>query len=900
MVNMLLQILDCDYVETNGKPTIRIFSKTEKGGTVCVFYEGFLPYFYVDAGSELEEYLQGRKEVIGIEKVLRKPAIGYTTKLREYYKITLTSPRHVKKIREELAKKRWVKQIFEADILFKYRFLVDHDLGGMRWMRVNGVRIPTKTVKCSSLLAKELKPAEKEDNAPLKFLSLDIECLPENELKPLSPEDKIILVGLAFNPPYRGMDTLVLVAKPFSNGERNIIGTEGERELLSRLLRVIEEYDPDIITGYNVQGFDLPHLIARLKANKLPLTIGRCASKPMRARKVGEYYEITIPGRVVVDPFLILRRDPRQRFKRYDLNTVAKALLGEEKIDIKFREMSEYWNGSREKLEKFVRYVERDAKLALDLLLKRRLLDKFYELCKISGLLLQDVFGGQSKRIENVVLYEFKRRGLLMPCRPTQKEVSERRKEREKHGLKGAVVLEPERGLHKDTITLVLDFTSLYPNIIRTYNISPDTLILEEEPEEYEVAPNGAKFVSSKLYRGVFPTILDNFLEKRIRIKKLAKQATGERKYFLNAVQLALKDMANSMYGYTGFLLARLYVLDVANAITAYGRKNLLFTKDLIEKNFKGCKVIYGDTDSVFLKTQLTSLDEAEELGKRICKFVSDRLPGTLELDFDKLFRTFLIMTKKRYAGWCFSKENGKWVDSIITKGIETVRRDWCDLVSEAQQKVLEFILKKGDVKSATRYVQDIITKLKRNEIPLEKLTIVKSITKSLDEYEGVLPHVEVAKKIAKRNPARAPKIGDRVSFVIVAGNAMLSKRAEDPEFVKENNLQLDWDYYLSNQILPAIERILNAVGVTKEELLGEGHQMTMLDVFNSEVKREMAQKKSTVEEVAKEVILDGWEEFVCMKCKRSYSRIPMRGVCDCGGELRIAYRGSLGIKCRQ
>lgn len=899
MDNMLLQILDCDYVETNGKPTIRIFSKTEKGGTVCVFYEGFLPYFYVDAGSELEEYLKERKEVVSVEKVLRKPAIGYTTKEREYYKITLASPKHVKKLREELTKKRWVKQVFEADILFKYRFLVDHDLGGMRWMEVEGVKIPTKTVKCSSILAKKLEPVEKEGNAPMKFLSIDIECLPENELKPLSPEDKVILVGLAFDPPYRGMETVVIVAKPFSNGEKNVIGVEGEKELLSRLLQIIEEYDPDVITGYNVQGYDLPHLIARLKANKLPLTIGRCTSKPVKARKVGEYYEITIPGRVVVDPYLILRRDPYQRFKRYDLNTVAKLLLGEEKIDIKFREMKEYWNGSREKLEKFVDYVEKDAKLALDILLKRRLLDKFYELCKISGLLLQDVFGGQSKRIENVVLYEFRRRGLLMPCKPDQKEINKRREERERHGLKGAVVLEPERGLHKDAITLVLDFTSLYPNIIRTYNISPDTLVLEEIPEEYEIAPNGAKFVSPKLYRGVFPSILDQFLEKRIKIKKLAKQATGERKYFLNAVQLALKDMANSMYGYTGFLLARLYVLDVANAITAYGRKNLLLTKDLIEKNFEGCKVIYGDTDSVFLKTSMTSLDEAEELGKRICEFVSERLPGTLELDFDKLFKTFLIMTKKRYAGWCFSREDGNWVDTIITKGIETVRRDWCDLVSETQQKVLEFILKKGDVKSATRYVQEIIIKLKRNEIPLEKLTIVKSITKPLDEYEGIQPHVEVAKKIAKRDPARAPKIGDRVSFVIVAGNAMLSKRAEDPEFVKEKNLQLDWDYYLSNQILPAIERILNAVGVTKEELLGGGHQMTMLDLFNSNAKK-VETRKETIEEVVKDITLEGWEEFVCMRCKRSYSRVPIKGVCDCGGELRMVYRGSLGMKCLQ
>ncbi len=886
---MLLQILDCDYIEANGKPVIRLFCKTEAGESVCVFHKGFLPYFYVKASEELEEFLKDRKEILSIEKVKRKRGVGYTSKEIEVYKLTLTSPKLVKKLREELKKLPFVQEIYEADILFVYRFLVDHELGGMRWISCEGRPTITKTVKVKAIEAKSIKPVKREGNAKLRMLALDIECLPKDERSIISEENEIILISMRFSPPYKGKEELTIIARGVKGGE-NLIAVSSERELLQKFLQILDDYDPDLLIGYNIHGFDLPQIIARLKANKLPTTLGRCNLKPASVKKLNEGKECRIIGRVVVDPYKILKRDPWMRFKRYDLNTVAKQLLGEGKVEIDLSELPKYWNGGQEKLMKLVEYVRKDAELALRLITEKRLLDKFFELAKLSGLLLQDTFGGQSKRVENALLYEFKRRGLLMPCKPDEKEKKRREKEREKHGLKGAIVLEPVKGLHSDGFTIVLDFTSLYPNIIRTYNISPDTLITDEVPEKYIEAPTGARFVSADIYRGVMPAVLDELLEKRIRIKKLAKKASGERKFYLNAVQLALKDMANSMYGYTGYLLARLYVLDVANAITAFGRANLKKVKQMIEEKF-GLKVIYADTDSVFLKTKLKSMEEAKQIGERICEYVNSRLPGTLELDFDKLFKSFLILTKKRYAGLACEEVDGKVKYEILTKGIETVRRDWCDLVSETQEKVLDYILRENNVRKAVAYVREVIEKLKRNEVPLEKLTIVKSITKPLDAYEGVLPHIELAKKLARRNPAKAPKVGDRIGFVIIAGNAMLSKRAEDPAYVKENNLQIDWNYYLTNQILPAIERILNAVGVERGALLGEGFQTRIGDT------RFLTQKTSEAE---KERILDGWECFVCKRCKRSYSRIPLRGVCDCGGELLILYRGSLARACKQ
>ncbi|MEM7826965.1 MAG: DNA polymerase domain-containing protein [Candidatus Aenigmatarchaeota archaeon] len=897
---MLFQLLECDYIQ-NQKPIIRMFGKTEKNTSACFFYEDFYPYFYVEGKEEeIIEALKDREEVAKIEKSEKFSPIGYQKKPINVLKITTKKPEDVARIREFLEMKKCVKTIYEADILFKYRFLIDQDICGMDWLEVEAKKIPTKTVKVPSFQITKIKKIKKDTNAALKYLSLDIECLPKDFSKPIDPkEDPIIMISLAFKPKYRNADSLVLVAKSIKDEKLNIVSFKNEEEILKKFLEIVDQFDPDIITGYNIQNFDLPYLIERLKQNKLPQTFGRCNIKPAFTKKFGALEQCVVPGRVVFDPYQILKMDPWIKFKHYDLNTVAKELLGEEKVDIKYREMEKYWNGDKDQLKKFILYSQKDAELALKLVIDKGLMDKFFELSKISGLLLQDSFGGQSIRVEVKMMHEFKKRNILMLSKPTKTELDKRIAERERLGLTGAVVLEPKVGLHIKGCTLVLDFTSLYPSIIRTYNISTDTLIkdekeLDENERKYIETPTGVKFIDPSIYIGTMPKILETLIERRAKIKKEIKKTEGTKKRILNATQLALKDMSNSFYGYTGFVMARLYLLEIANAITAIGRENLFKTKKMIEEKFH-LKVIYADTDSVFLETNITNLDEAKKMGEEISKYVSEALPGCLELKFEKVFRTFLILTKKRYAGWSFEQVNNEWKDQIETKGIETIRRDWCELTSETMNNVLELILKHGDIKKATDYVKEVIRKLKNNEIPLEKLAIVKGITKSISSYKGVLPHIELAKKLAERHPENPPKIGDRIGFVIIAGNAMLSKRAEDIEYVKEKGLSIDSNYYISNQILPPIERIMRAVGVTKTELLGGGHQISINEIMKERKSVEKVEIKK--DEATK---LDGWEEFVCEKCEKRYKRMPLKGSCKCGGKIMIHFRGSLSKICKQ
>ena len=891
---MRMQILDVDYFFNTNKPVIRIFGRTENGNSACILYDKLLPYFYVKCSEEEAERIKKMPGVQIVEDVEMFMPIGYQEKKTALKKITGTNPQDVPELREKILG-MGVKDVFEADILFKYRFMIDHGLYGMQWIDAEAGRINTTVSKIPAYHATKIEPVEKHGNAPVKILSFDIECISSDPKRvPDAKKDPIVLISLAFHPQHKGKKTMVLVGKNFA-GE-NVKGHANEKEMMEEFSRIIGEYDPDVITGYNINNFDLPYVMERLRQNKVSLAIGR-SDKPMFGKTTGISFEFVIPGRVVFDPYQILKRDPWLKFQRYDLNTVAKKLLNEEKHDVEYSEMASLWKGSREGLERFIEYARKDAELSLRLVVEKGLMDKFFELSKISGMLLQDVFGGQTRRVDTMVLHEFKKRGFVMPLSPTKSDHARRTKERDKEGLKGATVLEPQKGLHADGCVLVLDFKSLYPSIMRTFNISPDTLVLEKrEGLQCHTSPTGAMFVTADIRQGILPSLLTNLIDMRSKIKKEMKAATGEAKRILNAKQLAIKDMSNSFYGYTGYIRARLYTIDVAASITAYGRTNIEKTKDVVEKNFD-VRIVYGDTDSIFLKTKTINLDEAKKLGEDIAKYVTENLPGYLELQFEKIYRTFLILTKKRYAGLRYDLAGDKWTTEIEMRGIETVRRDWCPLVSEIMLEVLNTLLREGDLQKSISLVKEVLEKLRNNQVDLEKLTIIKGITKHVESYEGMLPHIELARKMTSRDPQTAPQIGDRLGFVIIKGNQMLSKRSEDPKYVRAHNIQIDSDYYIQSQLLPPIERIFASVGVDKSEILGSGRQVSLGDVMSGS-KRQM-KHDIEVQYNAKEEKppLQGWEEFVCKKCNKSFRSIPLQGSCACGGEILMSYHGSVSNK---
>lgn len=894
-MEITFQLFDCDYVLLDGLPVVRLFGKTEEGKTVCVFVKNYLPYFYVKTAKEKEEQLKSflekkfKSQLKRIDTVQKFVPKGFQESKTKLLKITLKDPSQVPEIRDSLQEQNFVEEIFEADILFKYRFMADNNLFGMRWYKATGSLVKTQTVKTDRRL--EATKIEEAEEKPTVFRSaaIDIEVASEEGL-PDATQNPIAIISLAFNPPFNGKSTLVLVSKPTIRPSDDVLIFQNESEMLQEFQRILDQFDPDTITGYNINNFDLPYILERFSQNKLPKTIGRDNQKPVISRKIAGSFRNSIIGRVVADVYDLIKETQIKtqltekgfsKLKRYALGDVAQELLREGKLEITHSEIPRMWSGSSEQMKLLIDYARRDAELALKLLLKIAMLDKFVELSKVSGLLLQDSLdSGEAARVENILLREFNKVDFVLLLKPSSTEILHRAEERITKGLKGALVLEPKTGLHMEAV-IYLDFKSMYPSIFIAYNICPSTLLLERgSMGDVIETPNKVKFVGKNVREGIMPTIIRGLIKERDSVRAEASKVKDEaQRKLLEAKQIALKYMTNSFYGYTGYDRARLYMLDIASAITACGRALIEKTKTIVEQD-KQFSVIYGDTDSIMVKTNFKDVEEAFNAGLMIEQRINKELEGIVQMKIESVFNSLLILSKKRYAGVSLEKTDGIWKEKLVMKGIETIRRDWCDLTSETLQTVLEIILREQNPKKALSYIRDVILKLEKNQIPVEKLVVTKSITKSIQAYRGIQPHVELLRKLKKRDAAAAPGIGDRIGFVIVQGTQLLSERAEDPSYIKKNNLKIDSKYYIESQLLPPLERVFEAMGISRAELFHAGKQMILTDAIKNEAKKP---EKQVLHEI------DG---FICDKCNKTYRRVPLIGKCfDCGGEI-LFYRG--------
>ena len=211
---------------------------------------------------------------------------------------------------------------------------------------------------------------------------------------------------------------------------------------------------------------------------------------------------------------------------------------------------------------------------------------------------------------------------------------------------------------------------------------------------------------------------------------------------------------------------------------------------------------------------------------------------------------------------------------------------NWSKVSLAVCTEVIEIILKKNDVESSVKYFKGVIDRLMEGEIPMQKLIITKTMTKSTKSYVGIQPHIELVKKMQARNSGEIPGIGDRIGYVIVKGTQLLSKRSEDPVYVMENGLQIDSNYYIENQLLPPLERIFGALGISKSELLGNGKQMGILDILKKHANREV--------KIVKELPFAETSGYMCRKCGSFFPRVPLSGMCRCGGS--IDFSSSHGI----
>src|SRR6184192_1893362 len=428
-------------------------------------------------------------------------------------------------------------------------------------------------------------------------------------------------------------------------------------------------------------------------------------------------------------------------------------------------------------------------------------IDYVIQISALSGLPPDQVIAAAvGFRVDNYLMMETHNLGQLIPPRMQQPITPH----------KGAIVLEPKVGLHDSVASL--DFSSMYPSLMIKYNISPDTLVTGKEKNDdiFEVPEVNHRF--KKHPSGFYRIVLTKLIEARKTTKaELKRTSPNDLRYtLLKAREKAVKVMTNAVYGYAGWAGARWYSKEVAESAAALGRETINRAISLAKS--LGLAVFYGDTDSLFV-----NYDE-----KLVQKFQSeiDRQLG-LEINLTEVYKRILFTeAKKKYAGL---KTDGQ----IDVVGLEAVRGDWSNLARDVQNAVLRMVLEDASAKRATSYVQDLTRNLKSKKLPLSSFIIWKTLTKSVEAYEVNAPHVEVAKKMAKDGwPVTA---GDKVGFIITKRPGKLFQKAE-PHY-KVTIEEVDYDYYVRNQILPAAARILEILGTSEEQLLAAPALQTSLSV---------------------------------------------------------------------
>ncbi|KAL6749067.1 DNA polymerase delta subunit one [Haematococcus lacustris] len=888
--SIVFQQLEVDYyiaAATHGLDTnpqqkqvaiVRMFGVNDAGNSVCVLVHGFEAYFYIEkprsfGGEDLEslrEALNGRladktkgcgPAVSRVEVESKASIWNYQTSKRDFIKIVMALPNLVTPCRSlvegGLALPSGVHlpacTSYESNVLFAMRFMVDTGVVGGSWVELPAgsyVVLPTLQTYCQievhvrydRLIA---HPAEGEWSriAPFRVLSIDIECcgrkghFPDAKLDPVIQIASMVTLQGSATPVVKNVMTLGTCASIVG---AEVMAFETEAELLGRWRDLLVETDPDIIIGYNIINFDLPYLYERAEALGLKdfhqwgrvrgtRTRMRNAQFSSKAYGTHDYKELNIEGRVQFDLMVTIQRE--HKLASYSLNSVSAHFLGEQKEDVHHSAISELQNGNDESRRRLAVYCLKDAYLPQRLLDKLMFMYNYIEMARVTGVPMSYLLTkGQSIKVFCQLLRKSRQRGLLLPNIKVSAPVGDN------VGYEGATVLDPKTGFY-DKPVATLDFASLYPSIMMAHNLCYSTLLppdrlREVAPEERVLSPSGDSFVKAKLAKGVLPEILEELLGARKRAKlDLKAEKDPFKRAVLDGRQLALKISANSVYGFTGATVGKMPCLAISASTTAYGRNMIMHTRQMVQDRYNrqngyeaDCEVIYGDTDSVMVNFKVPSVARAMELGREAADFVSATFIRPVKLEFEKVYFPYLLMNKKRYAGLLWTQPDKH--DKMDSKGIETVRRDNCLLVRNVVTTCLEKILIERDVAAAEAYVKNIISDLLMNRIDLSLLVISKGLTKDADTYDTSSAHVELAKKMRKRDPATAPSVGDRVAYVIVkaAKGAKAYEKAEDPVWALDHNLAIDCAHYLEHHLSQPLLRIFQPIMTNPKELLNGDH----------------------------------------------------------------------------
>lgn len=647
----------------------------------------------------------------------------------------------------------------------------------------------------------------KQDYNQLKYVSIDIETVGDIN------NQEIVLIS-AYSP-YDGLSKVYINKENIKKENVDIIKKrkfedfdtvilDDEKQLLEGFCKEIIDFDPQVIVGWNVIDFDFKIIKRKCELYDIEFRFNRFNGET-RMRIISDFFKnstMSGPGLIVFDVINLLRMNFIE-FDDYKLNTVAKEVLDDEKIDLENDENAD--NSMEDKInainnmfendiEKLIEYNFKDSLLTSQILEKLKLMDLMCKRSILTNTPLEKV-KSPIATLDLMYLEKLHKKGYIAATNRNYQDTSP---------IEGAYVINPKQGFYEDVY--VLDFKSLYPSIIMTFNIDPFTYSDNGDIK----APNGAFFDRE---RGILPGLIKDLIKER----DIAKKEKDDVKSF------ALKITMNSFYGAIASPKSRFYNKEVGEAITSFGREIIKKSKEFIEKQTNH-EVIYGDTDSIFIKsnsktkTKKERFEEGKGLEEKLNKFFTNwveedfKQENFLIIELEKVFKDFFIASKKRYVGF----------DEITQKnifvGMEAIRGDWTDLAKNFQKKLIDIIFETKDNSKVKEFIFDYIQELKKGKYD-NLLVYTKKITKPLELYTKTTPpHVRAAREVKNFD-------GRIVKYVMTKGGPKhLSLITSEHE--------LDYEHYIDKQLKGVSDDILDSLNLNFDKIMYSKKQKSLDGFF--------------------------------------------------------------------
>jgi len=887
---VVFQALTWETKDTDDEHLISIFGKTHEGKSVCVT-TAFTPYFFVKLPRNVT---QQRVQIIynKIEKacpgclssyntIHRKDVWGFQNNeqfpyLQLFFKNLAARRMVAGRLRRPLPDESIKLKMYESNLDPVLRLMHRTGIQSTGWLdsgdecySAHNAHVDID-LECKNW--RKLTPVENPETAPFVVASVDIECnsstgkFPDADIEgDACFQIAISLCKFGSDQPYDKTCLCYKNTDPNLEGS-NVISYATEREMLEAFRDYLHEKDVDIITGWNIFGFDLEYLMKRAIVTKCNLKFFQLSKlrgyncelklKKLSSSALGDndLKLVSMPGRFIFDLFHEVKKG--YKLDSYKLDNVSRLYLGDNKIDMPAKEMfARYKEGDPVKLREVAEYCIKDTLLPHRLLSKMCILINLLEMAKATWVpLCFLVERGQQIKVFSQLTKKAREMGFMVPT-IQYGQLAEQ-------GYEGATVLDAQKGAYYKPIT-ALDFEALYPSIMMAHNLCYSSLVMDPKYEnvpgiEYETfeIPVPSKVEGQpptkrmcKFAQGV-PTLLPSILIELKQFRKQAKKdmaaSTGALQAMYNGKQLAYKISMNSVYGFTGASKGILPCVNIASTVTTKGRSMIDQTKEYVEKHFPGSRVRYGDTDSVMVEFDvgdrkgIEAVEYSWEIGERAAEECTALFKKPNNLELEKVYWPYFLYSKKRYAAklWTQGKDGKMNMDYIDVKGLQIVRRDNTAHVREVCKELLDVVLESSDTEPPKALALQRALELIEGDVPNEKLTLSQGLS---DSYKvkgnsvsvnspGIVDinqaHVQVVRKMRERQPGSEPQSGDRVPYILVKTEdpkAKAFEKSEDPKYAKDNNVPVDYEYYFMNKFLnPVCDLLEPLFEDPKEEIFGE------------------------------------------------------------------------------